>query len=130
MSLESDRRSVGAGLEADRRGPTRQILTDLNRMIQPKPVPKTLPALEEKKPIESKKGVGAYDPKKYQGGGGGIASPLTEDDYTKREYWPDAALSSDGLFNFPALKSITLTDANGDKAVVNLAKPVATTPTP
>ncbi|NWD49015.1 hypothetical protein [Pseudomonas gingeri] len=127
MSLESDRRGSGAALETERRGPGRQILTDLNRMIQPKPVPKTLPTLEQKKPIDGKKGVGAYDPKKYQGGGGGIASPLTEEDYTKREYWPDAALSSDGLFNFPALKSITLTDASGAKAVINLAQPVKPT---
>ncbi|SEI17242.1 hypothetical protein [Pseudomonas asplenii] len=127
MSLESDRRSSGAALETERRGPSKQIISDLNRMVQAKPAPKTLPTLEKKKAIEGKTGVGAYNEKKYQNGGGGIASPLTEEDYTKREYWPEAALSSDGLFNFPALKSITLTDAGGAKAVINLAQPVKPT---
>ncbi len=73
--------------------------------------------------------------------GGGIASPLIEgavppeppeNDPDKvmtavpklaRAYWPDGLWSSDGLFMLPALKTITLRDANGARVIVQLAEP-------
>jgi hypothetical protein len=59
-------------------------------------------------------------------GTAGIASPLTEDDYTLRTWHTaESMVSSDGVFTFyyTPLASLTLADANGAPVVINLAAP-------
>ena len=53
-------------------------------------------------------------------GSGGIAGPLSETDYTDREWHPERTLtSSDGVLTirFRALKQIKMLDANGAELV-------------
>jgi hypothetical protein len=130
MSLESERRSSGAQLEVQRRSTGRQIADDINRLVEPTRKSTALPVLEKRGTLEAKKGKGVYDPANVPKSGGGIASPLTETDFTKRVYWPGGELSSDGLFNFPTLKTLTMTDNDGAEVIINLAQPVTPTAAP
>lgn len=54
------------------------------------------------------------------GGGGTIASPLTE---VSREYWPSGWQTTDGMFVFPAIKKVTMTDSAGETVVFNFSEP-------
>lgn len=121
-AMESSRRALGPAMEAERRGSGTQIADDIQRLGGVERKSTSLGSLESRGGIGGQSGVGIWsDP---VSGGGGIASPLTEGDYTKREYWPDGILSSDGLFNMPALKTLVMTDNDGASVTVNFAKPV------
>ncbi|MEQ7921137.1 hypothetical protein ABQX22_18210 [Xanthomonas sp. WHRI 1810A] len=135
MSLESDRRSgggalvaerqsIGASVSRDRGGSGAQVSDDLNRLVTAKRQATTLPVLQARGAVPATKGKGTYNPKNVPTTSGGIASPLTETDFTKREYWSNGLLSSDGLFTIPSIKKLVLTDANGGEAVINLAQPI------
>lgn len=141
MSLESDRRksgasalaerkSIGSSISAERMASSQELGSDLSRLVAPKRQSTSLPLLEARGAVPATKGKGTYNPKNAPATGGGIASPLTEVDYTKREYWVDGMQSSDGLFFLPSIKKLVLTDANGGEAVVNLAKPITPEATP
>ncbi len=65
----------------------------------------------------------APPPGSSKGGGGGIASPLTELDASLREYWPAGWRTTDGLFEFPAIKKIVMADANSDSVEFRFADP-------
>jgi hypothetical protein len=54
------------------------------------------------------------------GGDGTIASPLTE---VSREYYSNGWRTTDGIFWFPAIKKVTMTDANGATVVFNYSAP-------
>lgn len=56
-------------------------------------------------------------------GSDGIASPLTELDASLREYYSAAWKTTDGLFAFPALKKVVMTDANDASVVFIFAAP-------
>jgi len=124
MSLESERKSAGVKLETDRRAIGNQITADLNRLVNPTKKTKVLPVVAKRGAVPAKTGLGTYDAKNAPSvSGGGIASPLSEADITKRVYWDNPSLSSDGLFSFPALKQLVLQDADGAPVIVNLAAP-------
>ncbi|MEE1950966.1 hypothetical protein V0R48_18455 [Pseudomonas alcaligenes] len=76
------------------------------------------PASRGRKDFERKAGMG----------GTGVAWPLTEQDYSTRAYWPKGEASSDGLFFFPAIRTLVLTDAEGRTGSVYLAQPPEITP--
>ncbi|WP_165681095.1 hypothetical protein [Metapseudomonas otitidis] len=61
-------------------------------------------------------------------GGGGIAGPLIETDGTLRTWWPNGFASTDGLLVLPAIKTLVLKDANGERVEVQLADISAVTP--
>jgi hypothetical protein len=135
MSLESDRRksgasalaerkSIGSSISADRMASSQELGSDLSRLVAPKRQSTSLPVLQARGAVPATKGKGTYNPKNAPATGGGIASPLTEADFTKREYWTNGLLSSDGLFTIPSIKKLVLTDANGGEAVINLAQPI------
>lgn len=123
-AMESSRRAIGTTMEAERRGSGTQIADDIQRLGGVQRRTTSLSPLEKRGAAPAQSGVGLWDPKNVPGKSGGIASPLTEGDYTKREYWPDGILSSDGLFNMPALKTLVMTDNDGASVTVNFAKPV------
>lgn len=54
------------------------------------------------------------------GGDGTIASPLTE---VSREYWPSGWQTTDGMFVFPAIRKVTMTDSGGKTVVFNFSEP-------
>lgn len=57
------------------------------------------------------------------GTSGGIASPLTEKNFTKREFHAAGWKSTDGLFKLPAIKKVVMTDAVGAEVVFVYAAP-------
>ncbi len=54
---------------------------------------------------------------------GGIASPLTEKDFSAREFHAGGWLSTDGLFKLPAIKKVVMKDAVGSEIVFVYAAP-------
>lgn len=55
--------------------------------------------------------------------GGGVASPLTELNSSLREYYPAGWTTTDGLFTFPAIKRLVMSDANDNSVVFDFAQP-------
>ena len=87
-----------------------------------------MPTLRPEEPrggIPSRRGYveRAYQPGSGGGGSAGIASPITEPDFSAREYYSAGLRSSDGLFFLPAVKKIVMQDANGMPAVFEFAEP-------
>lgn len=83
-------------------------------------VDKALPDRPNPPAIPSRTGTAGRIP---GAAGTGIASPLTETAFTDRQYWAGGIQSTDGLFQLPAIKSISLKDANDAPVVVNFAEP-------
>ena len=130
---ETARRSTGAGNESARqsiasanqsRRTGANTVDDINSLIRQPTRTRTLPTIEARGGVPATKGVGTYTPPtRPAGGGGGIASPLTEVDLqtTPREYHPEVLLpTTDGLVwaRWRSPKLITMTDANGATVVM------------
>lgn len=136
---EAARRSTGAGNESARqsiasanqsRRTGANTVDDINSLIRQPPRTRTLPTIEARGGVPATKGVGTYTPPtRPAGGGGGIASPLTETAYSDREYYASGAVlpSSDGLLSFKVrpIKQITQTDSNNATVVQIFAEPPA-----
>lgn len=118
--MEAQRKAIGAAVRASRQSTFKQDLNALETS------PRRQRSLRQVEPVGSRPAVmgkSYYTPPPATGGGGGIASPLTEASAGTREYWPAGLLSSDGLFELPAIKKMNLTDANGETVVIQLASP-------
>lgn len=127
MSTQEEiRKSIGAGISAERSAIGQRIRDDLERSMRPDRQKKMLPVLPGKGALPSRVGVGEWPAAGRGGSGGGIASPLKEPNAAAREYWPNGLPSSDGLFILPAIKVLHLTDASGAAVQVQLADPGAT----
>lgn len=130
-AMEATRRAGGLAMEAQRRGSGKQIADDIQRLGGVQRKVTSLRPIESRGGIGGQSGVGVWTgPRIDNGAGGGIASPLTENSYSKREFWPGGSMSSDGLFNFPAIKTMELTDSAGATVIINLAQPVTPEATP
>lgn len=73
--------------------------------------------------VGGKRGIGLAS---ATGTGGGIASPLTEEDASKRTYYDEALISSDyDLFavRVRPIKSMDMVDANGSPVKLQFAEP-------
>ncbi|MGF6692649.1 hypothetical protein M2318_002721 [Metapseudomonas resinovorans] len=114
MTLAQERAATRAGITAAR---TSTLRRDLNSLETQRRQIRELVTLERRGLRPATKGRGTWDPNKptIGGGGGGIASPLTETVYAARTFWPEAILqSTDGLLSFKVkpIKEITQTDDN------------------
>lgn len=144
MSLESDRRAIGARNEAERRGIGQRMINDraaikagisaarastfkadLNTLETSPRKQATLSQREAKGPRPATVGTGTYKAPAAKGGtGGGVASPFTEQSYAEREWYEEKTIySSDGLLSFrvKAIKKLRQTDAD-DGEVLQLFK--------
>lgn len=139
MALGDERRASGRAMEANRRAidgamrAARQstFKRDLNALESGTTARRSgaLRAVEPRGGVPSSTARVDYTPPAGTGGGGGIASPLTEASYAAREYWPVEVLtSSDGLLTFRVkpIKKIVQADANDAEVVQVFAQPVAT----
>lgn len=81
---------------------------DLQRLTRPDPAAGAMPPASQPKAIPAGRALGAGP-----GGGAGIASPLTEEDYATREWHPAQVYSSDGFLSWPQMKKLVLKDAHG-----------------
>lgn len=98
-----------------------QIERDLGRLQQADPGIKPLAAAANPDAIRDKTAVARNTP---PSSGGGISSPLTEEAISTRTYWDGSVMtSSDGLLVWPAVKTITMTDAAGRSVEFVFAEP-------
>ena len=77
--------------------------------------------------VDGKRGIGLAS---ATGTGGGIASPLVEQDASQRTYYDEALVNSNyGLFSVRVrpIKSIQMVDANGSPVTLQFAEPPRTT---
>jgi hypothetical protein len=118
---EAARRAIDARMQAERRGES--VADDLNRLVRTQPARKTLRPVQPVGAIPAASSRADYKPPAASTGGG-IASPVTEPDFSVREYWPSGLVSSDGLFVLPAIKKVVAADANGAEVIFEYASPV------
>lgn len=127
---EAERKAIGQAMITRRRG--EQQVDDINAVVQQPRQRRQLSTIEPRGGLGPQKGVGHYvPPRSAPGGGGGVASPLTETDYNTREYWAEQTLtSSDGLLSFrvKAIKKLVQTDANSLEVVQQFAQPIVEAP--
>ncbi|MBU1282701.1 MAG: hypothetical protein KJ989_12940 [Gammaproteobacteria bacterium] len=119
----AERRAIGQSIVAERRGES--VVEDLNRLIAPTRVRRTLRSVPALGALPVARGRGNYTPPPAQGGGG-IASPLEEQDYSARTFHAARYLeTSDGIFTLelsPPAK-IVMTDADDVNHDFNYASP-------
>ena len=120
-SLEQQRRAGGAAMAARRRG--QATVDDINSLVKLPATKSKLAPIEPRGGLAAKQGRGDYMEPRPGGTAAGVAWPLTEQNYSQRVYWPKGEASSDGLFFFPAIRTLVLTDADGRTGSVNLAEP-------
>lgn len=123
-SAAEARRAIGSRIEAERRGES--VVEDLNRLITPARQRRTLRTVQPVGALPVTRGRGNYTPPPASSSGGGIASPLTEQDYALREFHAPKYLStSDGLITFEIrpVSKIVMTDANDIAHAFNYASP-------
>lgn len=104
-------------------GSDRQTVERIRALVRPRRALDRLPPSPPREAIAARTGIG--EPK---GLGAGIASPLVEPDYLRREYYetPQYFTSSDGLFvieQAPIFR-VYMVDANGEEVVLEFAEPV------
>lgn len=120
------RRANGDRLESSRRGVT--VQDEINSLVRPVAVRKQLKTVPPLGALPAKRGRSDYKaPPAASAGGAGIASPLVEQDYAARTYWPDVTVTStDGLRSFviKPIKEITQLDANLKTVKQQFAQPV------
>lgn len=106
---------------------TDKIKQDINALIDSDPPRTALPAVEPVGGYPAQRGRSTYTaPQAASGGGGGIASPLTETDASARTYHADNyILSGDMLFGMMLhpVASIFMTDANGGSVELRFDAP-------
>lgn len=126
---QAERDAAGKAMIEQRTG--KAVADDINSLARPVSTRKTLKPLQPVGALLPARGRGVY--KKPAATSGGIAGPLVEDriisngkQVPDREYWPAGMTSSDGLFILPAIKTLNLTDANGESVQIMLANPEGT----
>jgi hypothetical protein len=121
--IEAERRGIGQRIEAERRGEA--VVADINRLINPTKQRRTLRTVQPVGAVPATRGRGNYTPPPATGGGG-IASPLTEQSYAAREFHDSYFLfSADGVFvwEMQPVSKIVMTDANGAQVEQIFASP-------
>ena len=99
----------------------KRLVTVLNALVKPTRR-KELKPLEPRGALPGKRSFAEYTPTPSRTGGG-IASPLVEQSYAERTWWPNGLPSSDGIFEFPADRRVTMTDSNGALVIFEYAEP-------
>jgi len=104
---------------------TEKLKKELKALTRQTQVGVKLKKLKNPLGIGPSTGVGRRKPK----GGGNIESPVTETDYSAREYWTNTktVTSVDGLlsFTYKPIKKIVSEDAGGNEVIFIYADPSA-----
>lgn len=128
--MQDQRRSSGQRMEAERRAGGQRMIEertgksladDINSLVTPPRTRKTLRTVEPRGALPAQRGRGSYQ---APAATGGMSSPLVEQDYALRQFWPGGMPSSDGLLILPAWRRVVMTDANGDEHFFDYAEPV------
>lgn len=123
MTNEELRRKSGRDMEESRRASGRKMRDDMRALAENNRLERTLPELPVRGKQVAKRGTAVWSSAAPVdgGGGGGIASPLTETNYDSREYHDSVMLTSDFLvaIDIKPLKKLTMSDADGNPVVFN-----------
>lgn len=124
----AEREAIGRAIVERRTGISQ--VDDINSVVRHPAPRRKLQSLAPRGALPAQKGRGDWvEPPGSRSGG--IASPLVEQDYSAREYWPEETITStDGLLSFRvrAIREITQTDANSAEVVQQFAEPVESAP--
>lgn len=144
--IESERRAIGTRIESERRaadpGAARRangrriesertgaaVQEDINSLVRPTAQRQQLKTVPPLGALPAQRGRADYKAPAASGSGG-IASPLIEQDYAARTFWPDVTVTStDGLRSFviKPIKEITQLDAGLEVVKQQFAEPVVT----
>ncbi|WP_198345166.1 hypothetical protein [Pseudomonas aeruginosa] len=128
-SAQGTKRSA-APAAAGRSGATRdQGLTAALKADRAERQARSLAENRSARALDAARGRADYNPAGKQiGGGGGIASPLIEEDAGQREYYELQTIpTSDGLawLRYRSVKKIVMTDASGAEVVMEYANDVS-----
>lgn len=128
-ALEAGRRSIGDAMIQRRTG--QDLVDSLGRLAPASRSRKTLSTLDAIGALPAARGTAPWVESRPGSSTAGIASPLTETDYSTRQYWPEQTIESvDGLLSFriKPIKQITQADANGAEVLQVFAPPPAEAP--
>lgn len=121
---QAERDAAGQAMIERRTG--KAVADDINRLTSSAPQRKTLRPVEPVGALPASRGRGEYKAPPAAAAGGGIASPLVEQSFDERKYWPErAATSVDGLFTlyYRPIRETRQLDANGAEVVNQWAEP-------
>lgn len=96
------------------------LVNSLNALLNPRQR-QPLKAVEPRGALPGRRVRADYAAKATDGG---IASPVVEQDYAQRQFWPGGTPSSDGLLVLPAWRRVVMTDANGAEHFFDYAEPL------
>lgn len=113
----AERRAIGQRIVAERRGES--VVEDINRLITPTRVRRTLRSVPAAGALPTTRGRGNYTPPP-PATGGGISSPLTETPGTRTFHPVRTITTTDGLFVFAMARTatVTMTDATGAEVLM------------
>lgn len=100
-----------------------QLKQDLNALQAAERARKSLSSLDPRGSRPATTGTGTFTPP-ASAGTGGIASPLKEEDASKREYYEDQLIpSTDGLawLRLKSVKKLVMKDGDGAEVVMEFA---------
>ncbi|QEY75157.1 hypothetical protein [Pseudomonas denitrificans (nom. rej.)] len=123
MSLADERRTIAGGITAARK--SQQLVSDLQSLESQRRKIGELNELERRGARPATPGRAVYKAPAATGTGG-VASPLIEQSYLERTYWPDKVITStDGVFSFKIkpIKQIRQLDANDAEVIQQFAQP-------
>lgn len=125
MTNEESRRASGRKMEEDRRASGRKMRDDMRALAENNRLDRTLPVLPVRGKQSAKRGAAVWSGgAPVSGGGGGIASPLTEQ-AGMREYYTSTRLTVSNTFlealEVRMLKTIKMTDADNNPVVMNFS---------
>ena len=123
LTNEQKRQQSGRAMEEARRASGRKMRDDMRALAENNRLERTLPVLPVRGKEPAKRGSAVWTGgAPSSGGGGGIASPLTETNFFDREYYEGVYLTGDFLtaVEINPLKKIIFKDADGNDVVLNL----------
>ena len=127
ITNEQKRQQSGRDMEETRRASGRKMRDDMRALAENNRPERTLPELPVRGKQPAKRGSAVWQGgEPSSGGGGGIASPLTEVDSDSREYWDRSyLLSVDFLiaYELKPLKQVSMVDAGGAEVIMRYAEP-------
>ena len=127
LTNEQKRQQSGRDMEEARRTSGRKMRVDMRALAENNRLERTLPVLPVRGKQPAKRGSAVWTGgAPSSGGGGGIASPLTEPSFAARTYHASSVvLSSDFLMAMEVkpVKSIAMKDAGNFNVIMNYAAP-------
>jgi len=126
LTNEQKRQQSGRDMEESRRASGRKMRDDMRALAAQQRTEKTLPIIPVRGDTPAQRGRADWVAQSTGGGGGGIASPLTEQSYDQRTFHESSVfLSGEFLMGMEIkpVKDIIMTDADSQPVTLTFAEP-------